>query len=58
MITNIKTSLMGPLAAIGDSLFFNCIRVISGGIGIALASQGNPWASCCSWPFTAVCFWH
>lgn len=42
MITNIKTSLMGPLAAIGDSLFFNCIRVISGGIGIALASQGNP----------------
>lgn len=42
MITNIKTSIMGPTAAIGDSIFFNCIRVISGGIGIALASQGNP----------------
>lgn len=42
MITNIKTSLMGPLAAIGDSIFFNCIRVISAGIGISLASQGNP----------------
>lgn len=42
LITNIKTSLMGPLAAVGDSLFFNCIRVISAGIGISLAAQGNP----------------
>ncbi|MCH4206986.1 MAG: PTS system mannose/fructose/sorbose family transporter subunit IID [Solobacterium sp.] len=42
MITNIKTSLMGPLAAVGDSIFFNCIRVIAAGIGISLASQGNP----------------
>lgn len=42
MITNIKTSLMGPLAAVGDSIFFNCIRVISAGIGISLAAQGNP----------------
>jgi mannose/fructose/N-acetylgalactosamine-specific phosphotransferase system component IID len=42
MITNIKTSLMGPLAAVGDSIFFNCIRVISAGVGISLASQGNP----------------
>jgi len=42
MITNIKTSLMGPLAAIGDSIFFNCIRVISAGVGISLAAQGNP----------------
>lgn len=40
-ITNVKTSLMGPLAAVGDSIFFNCIRVISAGIGISLASQGN-----------------
>ena len=39
MITNLKTSLQGPLAAIGDSIFFNCIRVISGGIGISLALQ-------------------
>lgn len=42
MITNVKTSLMGPLAAVGDSIFFNCIRVIAAGIGISLASQGNP----------------
>ncbi len=41
MITNIKTSLMGPLAAVGDSIFFNCIRVIAAGIGISLAAQGN-----------------
>lgn len=42
MITNIKTSLMGPLAAVGDSIFFNCIRVISAGVGMSLAAQGNP----------------
>ena len=42
MITNVKTSLMGPLAAVGDSIFFNCIRVIAAGVGISLASQGNP----------------
>lgn len=42
MITNIKTSLMGPLAAVGDSIFFNCIRVIAAGVGISLAEKGNP----------------
>ena len=41
MITNIKTSLMGPIAAVFDSIFFNCIRVVSAGIGISLAAQGN-----------------
>ena len=42
MITNIKTSLMGPLSAVGDSIFFNCIRVVAAGVGISLAAQGNP----------------
>ena len=42
MITNLKTSLMGPLAAVGDSIFFNCIRVVAAGVGISLAAQGNP----------------
>lgn len=42
MITNIKTSLMGPLAGIGDSLFFNTIRVIASGIAISLCAQANP----------------
>lgn len=40
-ITNIKVALMGPLAGIGDSLFFNTIRIIAAGIAIGLASQGN-----------------
>jgi mannose/fructose/N-acetylgalactosamine-specific phosphotransferase system component IID len=41
VITNLKTSLMGPLAGVGDSIFFNTIRVIAAGIGISYASQGN-----------------
>lgn len=40
-IQNIKVSLMGPTAGIGDAFFFNCIRVIAAGIGIGLCSQGN-----------------
>lgn len=41
VITNIKTSLMGPLAGIGDSIFHVTLRVIGAGIGIAYAQQGN-----------------
>jgi len=33
---------MGPTAAIGDSFFFNCVRVIAAGIGIGLSSSGSP----------------
>ena len=40
-IENIKAALMGPTAGMFDSLFFNCIRVISAGIAIGLCSQGN-----------------
>lgn len=40
-ITNIKVALMGPLAGIGDSLFFNTIRIIAAGVGIGLAQQGS-----------------
>jgi PTS system mannose-specific IID component len=32
---------MGPTAGMFDSLFFNGIRVIAGGVGIGLGSQGN-----------------
>lgn len=42
VIENIKVSLMGPTAGIGDAFFFNCLRVIAAGIGIGLCSQGNP----------------
>lgn len=40
-ISGIKASLMGPLAGIGDSFFFNCYRVIIAGIAIGLAADGN-----------------
>lgn len=41
IITGVKASLMGPLAGVGDSFFFNCYRVIVAGICIALATNGN-----------------
>ena len=41
IINNVKVSLMGPLAGIGDSIFWGTIRVIAAGIGISLAQQGS-----------------
>lgn len=40
-INAVKTSLMGPLAGIGDSIFQSTWRVISTGIAIGFAQQGN-----------------
>ena len=40
-INSVKVSLMGPLAGIGDSLFWGTLRIIAAGIGISLAEQGN-----------------
>lgn len=40
-INAIKTSLMGPLSGIGDSLFWGVWRVICAGIAIGLAKSGN-----------------
>lgn len=40
-INAIKTSLMGPLSGIFDSLFLNCIRIVACGVGISLAAQGS-----------------
>lgn len=40
-IAAIKTSLMGPLAGIGDSLIAGTLRIISTGIAISFAQQGN-----------------
>jgi len=40
-ISGIKTALMGPLAGIGDSLFFGTLRTIGLGIGLGLAIEGN-----------------
>lgn len=43
-INAIKTSLMGPLAGIGDSVFWGVLRTISAGIAIGLAQAGNVFA--------------
>lgn len=40
-INAIKTSLMGPLAGIGDSLFWGVWRVVCAGLAINLAHAGN-----------------
>lgn len=40
-IDNIKTSLMGPLAGLGDSFFWGTLRLIATGVGTSLALQGN-----------------
>jgi len=40
-ISGLKASLMGPLAGVGDSIFFNCFRVIIAGICIGLAADGS-----------------
>lgn len=40
-INAIKTSLMGPLAGIGDSVFWGVIRVIAAGIAVSMAQAGN-----------------
>lgn len=40
-INSVKTSLMGPLAGIGDSFFWGTFRIIACGIGIYLGQKGN-----------------
>lgn len=40
-INNVKVSLMGPLAGIGDSFIWGTLRIIATGIGLSLATQGN-----------------
>lgn len=41
-VRSIKTSLMGPLAGIGDSLFWVLYPTIMGSIGGYMALEGNP----------------
>ncbi len=40
-ISMVKTSLMGPFAGIGDSFFQGTLRIITFGIGLSFAQQGN-----------------
>ena len=41
LISGLKASLMGPLAGVGDSFFFNAFRVIIAGVCIGIAADGN-----------------
>lgn len=41
IITQVKTSLMGPLSGIGDSIFLGAIRIIAVGIGLTLSLAGS-----------------
>lgn len=40
-INAVKSSLMGPLAGIGDSIFWGVLRVIAAGIAVGLGTAGN-----------------
>lgn len=40
-INAVKFSLMGPLAGIGDSIFWGVLRVIAAGIAISMGQSGN-----------------
>ncbi|MBP3701960.1 MAG: PTS system mannose/fructose/sorbose family transporter subunit IID [Lachnospiraceae bacterium] len=40
-INSIKTSLMGPLSGIGDSIFWGALKVVATGVGVSFALQGS-----------------
>ena len=41
-INAVKASLMGPLASIGDSIFWGTLKIIATGIGVSFAAAGSP----------------
>lgn len=41
-IDNVKASLMGPLAGLGDSFFWGTLRLIATGIGTSGAEGQHP----------------
>lgn len=40
-INQVKSDLMGPLASLGDTIFWGVLRMAAAGIGISLALQGS-----------------
>lgn len=40
-INAVKVALMGPLAGIGDSIFWGSLKIIATGIGVSFAAQGS-----------------
>jgi mannose PTS system EIID component len=41
-VTSLKVGLMGPFAAIGDSIFASLVPTIFGALAASMAAQGNP----------------
>jgi PTS system mannose-specific IID component len=44
-ISSVKASLMGPLAGIGDTIFWFTLATIIGGIGASILQQGLVWGA-------------
>lgn len=44
-INNVKTALMGPLSAIGDTIFWVVLRILATSLVIGMAANGNPFAA-------------
>lgn len=40
-ISAVKSALMGPMSAIGDTFFWGCFRVVSASVGATLCMEGN-----------------
>ncbi|WP_010238497.1 PTS system mannose/fructose/sorbose family transporter subunit IID [Clostridium arbusti] len=40
-INAVKSSLMGPISGIGDSIFWGVIRVIAAGVAVSMGQSGN-----------------
>lgn len=55
-VTSIKTSLMGPFAAIGDSLFGAVLPTIFGSLAAYMGLKGNP-TGIIIWLISAVVVW-
>lgn len=41
-LSAVKVGMMGPIAGIGDSIYWGTLRVIAGSIGATMMVQGNP----------------
>ncbi len=41
-ISAVKSALMGPMSAIGDTFFWGCFRIIAASVGATLCLAGNP----------------
>jgi mannose/fructose/N-acetylgalactosamine-specific phosphotransferase system component IID len=42
VISTAKIALMGPMTALGDTVFWGTLRIIAAGVGSQLCLQGNP----------------